>query len=308
MNIEISAEVNSYLQLRQSLGLSTIHTAPLLRKFSAYMEKHFDGKFIRAEQVLDWACAPEYSPSTQCARLSAARMFLRYLKAIAPQTEIPDIHLIAGPVRPQPFIFSTEQLLKLLSAANQLDKRTIAPRTLKTMLGLMACTGLRPGEVMSLRASEVILDDPFPRLLINRTKFSKRRWVPLHVTTTRRLKLYQAQRKKSEFFFATRKGGRISRHTFHGIFQCVVSMSGIELGMDEPHPTPHSLRHWFAVNRIREWYEHGEEVRAQLPSLSVYLGHVNPANTYWYLSCTPELMSAAARRFESYTEGGSDEE
>jgi hypothetical protein len=32
--------------------------------------------------------------------------------------------------------------------------------------------------------------------------------------------------------------------------------------------------------------------------LSTYLGHVNPANTYWYLSAAPELMAMAAQQLE----------
>jgi integrase/recombinase XerD len=30
-------------------------------------------------------------------------------------------------------------------------------------------------------------------------------------------------------------------------------------------------------------------------ALSTYLGHVSPADTYWYLSAAPELMAGALR-------------
>jgi integrase/recombinase XerD len=30
--------------------------------------------------------------------------------------------------------------------------------------------------------------------------------------------------------------------------------------------------------------------------LSTYLGHISPADTYWYLSAAPELMDLAAQR------------
>jgi integrase/recombinase XerD len=33
--------------------------------------------------------------------------------------------------------------------------------------------------------------------------------------------------------------------------------------------------------------------------LSTYLGHVNPAGTYWYLSASPELMALAAARLNA---------
>jgi len=39
-----------------------------------------------------------------------------------------------------------------------------------------------------------------------------------------------------------------------------------------------------------------------LPRLSTYLGHVNLANTYWYLSAEPELLALAASRLERMEE------
>jgi len=58
------------------------------------------------------------------------------------------------------------------------------------------------------------------------------------------------------------------------------------------------------VERVRRWYEAGADVRALLPTLSVYLGHVRPQDTYWYLSATPELLTAAAAKFQHYAARG----
>lgn len=66
----------------------------------------------------------------------------------------------------------------------------------------------------------------------------------------------------------------------------------------------HDLRHRFAVETIRRWYRNiGENVDRRLPVLSTYLGHVNVAATYWYLSCTPELRAVANRRVEARWKG-----
>jgi hypothetical protein len=46
-------------------------------------------------------------------------------------------------------------------------------------------------------------------------------------------------------------------------------------------------------------------VPALLPHLSVYLGHVRPQESYWYLTATPELLSVAATRFQHYAKGES---
>jgi integrase len=68
-------------------------------------------------------------------------------------------------------------------------------------------------------------------------------------------------------------------------------------------PRPHDLRHSFAVRTLLDWYATGADVQAQLPSLSIYMGHVNPASTYYYLTAAPELLALAARRLEPAPKG-----
>lgn len=72
----------------------------------------------------------------------------------------------------------------------------------------------------------------------------------------------------------------------------------------ERRPCLHSFRHGFAIDRLRLWYEAGCDVRELLPQLAVYLGHVRPEETYWYLTATPELLTAAADRFQRYASIG----
>jgi integrase/recombinase XerD len=88
-----------------------------------------------------------------------------------------------------------------------------------------------------------------------------------------------------------------------------------ESGMWAPHagvwavpgeraPSLHSFRHSFAVRRLTLWHRERRDVQELLPHLAVYLGHVGPENTYWYLSGTPELLHTAGTRFESQHEAG----
>jgi hypothetical protein len=65
-----------------------------------------------------------------------------------------------------------------------------------------------------------------------------------------------------------------------------------------------SFRHTFAVTRMQRWYQQGLDVHALLPHLSVYLGHVHPQESYWYLTAVLELLSAAAHRFQTYAQAG----
>jgi hypothetical protein len=69
-------------------------------------------------------------------------------------------------------------------------------------------------------------------------------------------------------------------------------------------PCLSSLRHTFAVTRMQRWYQQGLDVPTLLPHLSVYLGHVRPPESYWYLTAVPELLGAAANRFQAYAQAG----
>ena len=60
----------------------------------------------------------------------------------------------------------------------------------------------------------------------------------------------------------------------------------------------HSLRHTFASVRLARWYAVGVDVNARLHWLSLYLGHDDPVDTYWYLSITPALFCQVSRRLE----------
>ena len=48
------------------------------------------------------------------------------------------------------------------------------------------------------------------------------------------------------------------------------------------------------------WYRAGLDVHQRLPLLSTYLGHVDPATTYWYLSAVPELIELVADRLDTH--------
>lgn len=306
MNSNLEAELDRYLSLRSSMGQRTDEIGPRLKS----LVKHLGAKSempatISVHDILSWVCAGKCSTSTKHVRLSAARVFLKHLRVFQPELVVPGANLIEPVQRRQPFVFSVMQLHILLDCARRASANiSITPVTLRTMLGLMSCTGLRPGEVIRLQTSQVLLDAPQPRLLIVETKFKKTRWVPLHETVVLQLQNYLEHRKilavTSNFFFVTKKGQRINRITFHGIFQRLIASSGIQPHEHQLPPTPQSLRHTFAVHRLMRWYDEGADLTLLVPNLSVYLGHVNPASSYWYMTCTPELMAAASARFENY--------
>jgi integrase len=105
-------------------------------------------------------------------------------------------------------------------------------------------------------------------------------------------------------FFVSSTGHRLSQSTLHGTFRVLVRAAGLEPppGSRARRPRPHDVRHTFAVTTLLTWYRTGEDVQARLPALSAYMGHVEPKDTYWYLSAVPELLSLASGRAEGRRE------
>jgi integrase/recombinase XerD len=130
-------------------------------------------------------------------RLSAARGFLIHLRASIPDTEVPETGLLKKSPRRIPYLFSNDQIRDLLKAASAIGPAgSLRPHTYETILGLMASTGIRVGEAIRLTTGDVKLDPHPPRLQIRESKFRKSRVVPLHPTTTEKLRNYASLRPR----------------------------------------------------------------------------------------------------------------
>jgi integrase len=188
-----------------------------------------------------------------------------------------------------------------MDAARQL-RSPLRSATLETLIGLLAVTGLRVGEVMRLDRNDVDLDAAL--LLVRNSKGGKSRELPLHPSTVASLRTYSARRDalfprpQCAAFFISTAGTRLLSGNLRTIFDDLASRAGLLNDQQRRRPRLGELRHSFAIATLTGWHNDGIEIGPRLPLLSSYLGHVNPASTYWYLSATPELLTAAARRLD----------
>jgi integrase len=168
---------------------------------------------------------------------------------------------------------------------------------------------MRIGEALRLDRHDVDLVHGV--LVVRDSKFGKSRELPIHESTTAALRSYAKRRDEfcpqvnSPAFFVSLAGTRLRYDTFHLAFLGLVRGANIARRSATSRPRPHDLRHSFAVRTLIDWYRDHGDVESRLPQLSTYLGHVHPANTYWYLSAAPELLGLAANRLEIATEGRS---
>jgi integrase len=72
------------------------------------------------------------------------------------------------------------------------SRQALRPWTMRTLIGLLAVTGMRVGEVLALMREDVDLEAGV--LTIRGSKFQKARLVPLHPSASKALALYAQHR------------------------------------------------------------------------------------------------------------------
>lgn len=145
-------------------------------------------------------------------------------------------------------------------------------------------------------------------LLIRETKFRKSRLIPLHPTTHVALNQYLQHRRScaplDDHVFISLRHRPLRVNDVDSAFKTVVAKMGLPHGRGQRHPTPHSLRHAFAVRALRHCPDDRNHITQHMLMLSTYLGHSKPAHTYWYLEAVPDLMHSIAEHCETHIVGG----
>ncbi|HEY5250333.1 MAG TPA: tyrosine-type recombinase/integrase [Acidimicrobiales bacterium] len=294
--------VEDYLSLRRALGFTLKRPGQLLAEFVAFAES-VDAEVLTVNLALSWATLPaDADPSWWGFRLQAVRTFARWLVAVDPRTEVPPADLCpALSRRAEPYPYGDDDIVALLTAARAISS-PLKAATYETLIGLLAVTGMRVGEAISLDRSDVDFDQG--ALLVRQAKFDKTREVALHPSTVEALRGYDRVRTghwrhpRTDAFFVSLSGTRLYYQNVQHCFSQLVSTAGLEPVSARCRPRIHDLRHRFAVTTLVRWYRDGEAVGPRLPLLSTYLGHVAPSATYWYLRADPELLALAAERLE----------
>ena len=294
--------VGEYLAIRRALGFKLVAAGHLLPDFAAYAERS-GAATISTEGALAWARLPaDVQPVWWSIRLTVVRGFARYLHALDERHEVPPTDLLpARWQRPTPYLYSDADLGSLLRAAGALP-RPLRAATYATLIALLAVSGMRVGEAIGLDRDD--LDWSAGLLVVRGAKFGKSREIVLHPSALDALHAYDHGRRqlwprpRTPAFFVSVTGTRLIYSEVQRTFGVLVRQAGLAPRSGRCRPRLHDLRHTFAVNTLLGWYRAGLDVEARMHSLSTYLGHIDPAHTYWYLSAAPELLAIAGERLE----------
>jgi integrase/recombinase XerD len=300
----LRARAEEYLAMRRALGFKLTTQGRHLMSFVRFCEERGADR-VTAELAIEWATRTANGSGDevyQARRLDVARIFARHLQALDPATEVPPDDVLSRRYRRiPPYHYSPQEITALMSAADGLEP-TMRAATWRTLIGLLAVTGMRQGEACRLQRDDVDLSDG--TLVIRDSKFGKSRQVFLHPAAVAALRAYQRTRDRTfpkpqtGTFLINSRGGPLDGHNIQHTFAALIKAAGIQAPAGRRAPRLHDLRHTFTVATMLDWYRDGGDVQARLPLLSTWLGHIDPKSTYWYLQAVPELLALAAGRLE----------
>jgi integrase len=305
----LRTSLQDYLAMRRGLGFKLHDAGVGLLNFVSFMERK-RASHITTDLALEWAQKPKsVHPVEWAKRLSWVRGFARYRSASDPRTQIPPMGLLPYRYqRPRPYIYTDQEIERLLAAARALPPAGgLRGWTYHCLFGLLSVLGPRISEALNLKLDDIDLRQNV--LTIQKTKFGKSRLVPLHPTTQKFLTAYLRQRSRflagrpASHVFVSGTGDRLRAREVRRTFYALSRQIGLRGASASHGPRLHDFRHSFAVKTLLHWYRSGLEIEPRLPILSTYLGHVRVSNTYWYLNAVPELMGQAVHRLERHWEG-----
>ena len=300
-----------YIADRRRYGGDWTAVAETLRRFAAFADAQ-GAEWVTVELFLQWRDQfGSAGTATWRNRLSLVRGFATWLQASDPRTEVPPIGLIRKRgKRPPPYIYSDDEIVRIVTEAAQLPSpRGLRGKTHATLFGLLAVTGLRVGEALSLDDPDADLEAAV--LHVRNAKNGKSRFIPVTDCTADRLRTYRGERNRilataPAAFFTDDNGKRLAVRAAEYNFARIGQAIGLREEPAVKHrsgcgPRLHDLRHTMATKTIIDWFQRGREPDREMYKLSTYLGHTDPGGTYWYIEAVPGLLQLASER--SFTNG-----
>ena len=297
-------DVDIYLELKNTLGYKYRHQARVLRSYAAYAQLHGD-EFLCAERMIDWV-AETSSVGYAREKFAMLRGFALWMHAEHSCHEVPPPHVFGkrSRNRRRVHLFMNEELEKLLAASLTLEPiDSLRPYTLYCIIGLIAATGMRRSEALSLCYSDLRFDES--AILIRDSKFCKSRLIPVHDSVVDAIERYLARRRRVahsyNHVFVDANHLPLRPLQLWRYFCKIVIRSGIVAANSPPFPTIHGFRHTFAVRYLEAHVQPcSTGIPPELVALATYLGHASISDTYWYLQATPAILEKMADQAELF--------
>ena len=280
--ITLAGAIAGLVAEKRAVGYKYVSEERALTRYAAFCAGEFPGlDTVSRASVEAWIAAARaraVTPATVNNLIAPVRELARWLGRHGVEAYVLPAGVLEKPARYVPHIYTDRELAALFAATDRCRycpevpfRHLVMPVLFRT---IYAC-GLRCSEARLLRVADVDIDTGV--LQIRDSKGGKDRQLPVSEPLRDRLAGYHATLAGQpgwEWFFPGATPGvpltlnNVNRNFRRFLWQARIPHRGREHG-----PRVHDLRHVMAVNNLRSWFEHGENVDALLPVLQTYLRH-----------------------------------
>lgn len=303
----LAERLQAFLAFKRSLGHPYRRAEYTLHSFDRFVQQRSSRhRPINLQSlILGWlGCVEGRKPVSVTNELGVLREFCRFLRRTDSTVVVPDRNWAPQSTESQflPHVFSEEQIRTLLGLAKTVSGSPFRSKTIRALILILYCTGLRFGEAIRLKLRDVDLKQS---TLFVRDSKRKSRWVPFGEDLATVLQDYRDARDRlappapGSALFVRPDGVSLSVAAASSMLRSLLRRAGMKPPRGRIGPRPYDFRHTYAVHRLTRWYHEGVDIHSQLPMLSAYMGHTDLSGTEKYLTATPELLEIAASRFEA---------
>ena len=301
----LAAAITALAAEKRAVGYKYDAEERILTRFDAFCREEFPGlDTVTQASAEAWITAGRERgarPATLQGLAAPVRELARWLGRRGIAAYVLPARTLPRPARYVPHIYTDRELADLFAATDRCRycaevpfRHLVMPVLFRT---IYAC-GLRASEARLLRPGDV--DVTAGVLQVRDAKGGKDRQVPVSAPLRERLAGYHAHMAGQpgwDWFFSGPQArqpltlGNVYKNFRRFLWQARISHGGPGRG-----PRVHDLRHTFAVNNLRSWFDGGEDVDALLPVLQAYMGHSSIGDTAYYLRLTAESYPQIAAR------------
>ncbi len=295
----LSTIMELYLNTRTKDGYLPNHHGYYLQELDVLSKSMQNKSFVTKELIEAWDSAKPYlSNRTKIQRHNTIRNFAAFAYANDGMSYVPDTSKLKSNSTFVPYIFTVDEMSRILDAADNLPYRKNAPTrhlVIPAVIRLLYACGLRVNEALRLRTIDVDLEAGV--ISIFNGKGGKDRLVPIHSSLAEYLKEYTEKLSSNREWFFPSARGHYARGTIYENFRELLFLSNIHHTGNGPRV--HDFRHTFAVHTLEKQLAEGYDPMVIVPRLAAYLGHKNYRDTCWYIHLTVASFPELARKLDS---------
>ena len=283
-----------FIEYKRGKGEKVAHSTLIrLGKLNNALNK-YDTDTITSDMIEELlAPQPNQSEYERQYLVSSLRQFCAFISTLNITTAfVPKGYMQTVRSEFRPYIFSEEELSKIIKAADRLPaaRRTnnhqlIYPVIIRILIG----TGMRIGEVLSLKRKDVDIENGI--ILVTNGKNNVSRYIPVAPSLKLILQKYamhlDMEEDEKPFFSSSYSDKALTYSAMKYMIPKIFRIAGVKKN-DGTIPNIHSLRHTFCTRSLSKMLDEGMNIYTAVPILAAYVGHVNYADTEKYIHFTEQ--------------------